>query len=194
MSNSSYPESHRHKAASFAHGCKLDLEQTKLLSFKILSFLRALLEELDAFGFVGIEYLEKAELFTRSVMITYPKKDFAGLLNAMLEINPKFYQTKFFMGLVALRRTCALEFNHNLPGLENIPKGILPEIASGAELNYDVIFFITHLMLNVSRFINQIRHDDDLKELSTKQLKYRITNSFPDIATHTLTSIQAGHS
>jgi|GEM_PF-6849456 len=180
-------------AARSSHETSLDLSQINLLASKLLSFLRVMLEEIEKLGFSNQEYLEKAELFIRSVLLTYPKEDFKELLTVMLGIYPKFYQTKFYMGLVALRKVCSLEFNQKFPGLENIPQGLLPELQEGMELDHNTIFFITHLMLNISQSINELQNKPEAKSLSTRELREAVTDEFPHVMARTLTWMKTRH-
>lgn len=176
-----------------SHETQLDLTQIKALSSKLLSFLRIMLEEVEKLGFTNQEFLEKMELFTRAVLLTYPKEDFKQLLTIMLDVYPKFYQTKFYMGLIALRRVCSLEFTQKFPGLENIPKGLLPELQEGMDLDHDTIFFITHLMLNISQSINEMRNKPELSTIPAGQLRQQVSDGFPGILAHTITWMQTRH-
>jgi hypothetical protein len=175
------------------HNHDLDTAKIEAISSKILLFLEIMLDELFNLNFSGPDFLQKAELFSRSILMTYDKKDFIELLNIMLEVYPQFYTTKFYMGLIALRKVCCLEFNEPLPGLDKIPKGILPELHQDSEIDYNSIFFITHLVLNIANAMTDARSNPSIYTLPSEQIKIYIIKMFPDIYNKTMAWIKAQH-
>lgn len=175
------------------HNHDLDPAKIEEISSKILLFLEIMFDELLKLNFSGPEFFQKAELFSRSILMTYDKKDFIELLNIMLEVYPQFYTTKFYMGLIALRKVCCLEFNEPLPGLDKIPKGILPELHQNSVIDYNSIFFITHLILNIANAMAEARSNQSLCNLPPDQIKTHITKIFPELYSKTMGWMKTQH-
>ena len=159
-------------------------EKMTFMSSIARRFIHAMLDVIERCGFSSAEFLEKSELFLRSITPSYRKESFIAICKVFREVDPNLVDTEFYRSLLALREICTQE-NNNL-------KKVLSDSGIGfyvANLDEDditnLIIFITHLIENLIRHVQSLRLDKT-KNLDIADIRSSIESNFQQAMLYTL--------
>lgn len=172
---------------------ELNPDKVALIALLVQNFLEIMYDEIKRSGFSNLEFLEKCELFLRSVTSEYDQESFAILLQVFAQIDENFEKSKFFYGFTSIRNICTqnmIAASELTSRLYNYKEVNHDEEAGEAEENINhILVFANHLILNMIDFIKHARKISSIGNMTIDELRYYLTNNYNNCVYNCLNQI-----
>lgn len=161
-----YPEIENHE--------QLNPDKAALIALVMQNFLEIMYDEIKRSGFSNLEFLEKCELFLRSVTSEYDKDNFATLLHVFEQIDPEFERSKFYYGFTSMRSICTQDLVLASEITDRLHISRVPEPINLSNL----LLFANHLVLNMIDFVQQVRKIPSISNMTIDELRCYLSGNY----------------
>lgn len=152
------------------------------MAMTIYKYLSYTFDELEHAGFIGLEFLEKTELFLKCVTPSYPELSFSQILSTLEQLDNRFPKTKFYGALVGLRALC--NGGNEVIELVNEHGGHDHEFTE--RVKRELVFFVSILIEKLLRNVREYRKQKGVAGFPNNELRNILEDKFDECVMQTL--------
>jgi len=156
------------------------------VAMTVYAFMDYMFDEIEHAGYSSHEFTSKSELFLKAVTPTYPIESFKDILLTFNKIDSRFPQTKFYRGFQGLRALCSGDHNAVIELIDDEGRA---KLIDKRVVNKSLVFFGTFLVEKIIRFIKEYKAQNNLREISVKDVRKKIDDHFDHIVVQTVSHL-----